>query len=133
MDFRSFFDADEHFRKTQRKIDKCLLTQKIYLRLNEMMPDFFEIFYQDIVYVVNSFFENVNYQRAAKKIKLSNKSFRKLMDEGLPIILDNYERILLNIQGGHFLGINSNQSDFDCFRSQARELYNQTSRRFDVV
>lgn len=124
VEFSSFFDVDEHFKRIQRKINKCLLTQKNYLRVNEMMPDLFEIFYQDINLVIHKLFEDIEYQRALKKIKRSNQSFRKLIDSGLPILLDNYERILLGIQGGHFMGKNINRNDFD-----ALKLYTWVSRR----
>lgn len=129
LEFNVFFDVDEHFKKIHRKIIKCKLTQPVYLSLGEMMPDFFEIFYQDIEGVIYKLYEDINYQCAMKRIKFSKKSFRKLIDDGFPILFNNYKGIVAGMQGGGLLRNNTNKAGFGSFEYKAQKLYNQTSRR----
>ena len=59
LEFNAFFNVDEHFKKIQRKIIKCRLTQPVSLNLSEIIPD---IFYQDIENEIRKVYNDIDYQ-----------------------------------------------------------------------
>lgn len=92
------------------------------------MPEFFEIFNNDIENIITQLYADINYQRAMKQIKISDNSFRKLIDDGFPVLFNNYKRVVEGIGGGSLLRNTCvTKQDFDLFEIQSQKLYNQTS------
>ncbi|HAT9117805.1 hypothetical protein SCR15_04025 [Legionella pneumophila serogroup 1] len=90
------------------------------------MPDILEILHHDIEKIVLKLYKDIYYQRSLKRIKLSNKSFRKLMNDGFPVLFGNYKRALADVGGGSLLRDNrTSKQEFDAFEIQSREFYNQ--------
>ena len=81
--------------------------QKIFLDISEIFPDFIEIFNQDIEDVTPKIYKDINYKCTKMGVRLSEKSLRNLLDEGYPILFNNYKSALTCIQSGKLLRANS--------------------------
>lgn len=124
MQLITFFNVDEHFKRIHNKIIKCIASPTVYLSLHARISDILEIFSHDIESVIPKLYEDINYQRAIKQIKLSDKAFRELMEESFIELFNNYKRVLESIGGGSFLLSTSCKHEIDLFEGQSQRLSN---------